>query len=92
MDKRLANVLVKLYSWEGKLLGQTITDEKGDYVFGTKSMAEAAKFPTGLQRMNILASMRLPCQELMEKKVLPRFGFPLFSAMKTAVLRKHCIR
>ena len=32
-DKRLANVLVKLYSWEGKLLGQTITDEKGNYVF-----------------------------------------------------------
>lgn len=39
-DKRLANVLVKLYSWEGKLLGQTITDEKGNYVFGTKSMAD----------------------------------------------------
>lgn len=40
VDKRLANVLVKLYSWEGKLLGQTITDEKGNYVFGTKSMAD----------------------------------------------------
>ena len=39
-DKRLANVLVKLYSWEGKLLGRTITDEKGNYVFGTKSMAD----------------------------------------------------
>lgn len=39
-DKRLANVLVKLYSWEGKLLGQTITDEKGNYVFGTKSTAD----------------------------------------------------
>lgn len=39
-NKRLANVLVKLYSWEGKLLGQTITDEKGNYVFGTKSMAD----------------------------------------------------
>lgn len=39
-DKRLANVLVKLYSWEGKLLCQTITDEKGNYVFGTKSMAD----------------------------------------------------
>lgn len=39
-DKRLANVLVKLYSWEGKLLGQTITDEKGNYAFGTKSMAD----------------------------------------------------
>lgn len=39
-DKRLANVLVKLYSWEGKLLGQTITDEKGNYVFETKSMAD----------------------------------------------------
>lgn len=39
-DKRLANVLVKLYSWEGKLLGQTITDEKGNYVFGTKSLAD----------------------------------------------------
>lgn len=39
-DKRLSNVLVKLYSWDGKLLGQTITDEKGNYVFGTKSMAD----------------------------------------------------
>lgn len=39
-DKRLANVLVKLYSWDGRTLGQTITDEKGNYVFGTKSMAD----------------------------------------------------
>ena len=27
----------------------------------------------------------------MEKKMLPHFGFPLFSAMKTEVLQKHCI-
>lgn len=75
-------------------------DENGWVDFGTQyiekkimlQMAEAAKFPTGLQRMNILASMQLPCQETMEKKMLPHFGFPLFSAMKTEVLQKHCIR
>ena len=39
-DKRLSNVLVKLYSWDGRLLGQTITDKKGNYVFGTRSMAD----------------------------------------------------
>lgn len=39
-DKRLSNVLVKLYSWDGRLLGQTITDKKGNYVFGTRLMAD----------------------------------------------------
>lgn len=39
-DKRLANVQVKLYSYDGRLLGTTYTDKNGNYTFGTKSMAD----------------------------------------------------